>query len=454
MIKDFIRKSATVAVLLGCTATQADALRGTFRGDLAVGQIKIPIVFNFTENAEGVTECTLDSPSQGARGIATKIWHCSDDSVAVYCKSVGAKFRGHISGDTISGTFTQRGAVLPLVLTPEEDITVRRPQTPVAPFPYTTVDTVFESTGGARLAATLTLPAGGTTGSTPALVLVSGSGPQNRDEELFEHKPFAVLADFLARKGIATLRYDDRGTASSTGDYASATIDDFKADARNAMALLRGIPGIGRIGVAGHSEGGTIAFMLAAEKVPDFVVSLGGMAVSGKEAIMGQNIHSLDLAGVTGTAKEQSIRLLDRFFDIMINQTRKGTREEIDVDSLAEALGTHEVPAEIIASIKMAQKSRSTEVDALLAIEPSKYMGKVKCPVLAINGERDTQVSAVANIKAIKKYIPSAQTLVAPELNHLLQHCITGEVTEYGEIRETMAPEVLEAIAEFVSGLK
>ena len=165
------------------------------------------------------------------------------------------------------------------------------------------------------LAGTLTFPEGYTprrAAATPVVVMVTGSGLQNRDEEVFGHRPFAVIADALARKGIASLRYDDRGTGRSAGDFAAATIADFAVDARAAVAVLRTLPCIGPAGVLGHSEGGTVALMLAADGVPDFIVSIAGMAVSGKETILRQNRHALELSGLPEPSKAAGMKFIER----------------------------------------------------------------------------------------------------------------------------------------------
>ncbi|MDE5800444.1 MAG: CocE/NonD family hydrolase [Paramuribaculum sp.] len=445
-------KTIFLAWLLIASAPMANALTGSWRGELVLGPNKLPLVFNFSEDGRGVTQCTFDSPNQGAKGIPTMVLYCSADSVWVACSQIGASYGGRIADGTITGTFSQGGYSFPLVLKPETPIDERRPQTPRPPYPYTTIDTAFTAPDGAVMSATLTLPADVTKGTrVPAVVMVTGSGPQNRDEELFEHKPFAVIADYLARNGIASLRYDDRGTAKSGGDFASSTIYTFKDDAAAAIGLLRSLPEVGSVGVIGHSEGGTIAFMLGAEGAPDFIVSLGGMAVSGKETILSQNAHSLARAGITGAEQANCLRLLGLVFDEMADQYRRGVSQPVDVDSIATAEGIVVNPA-LMASLRASQGSRSDWYDAFLGLDARRYLEQTKCPVLAVNGGKDTQVSP-ANLDVVKALVPEAQTLLLPELNHLLQHATTGEMDEYGEIRETISPEALAAMAAFIKGL-
>lgn len=444
-------KNLFATLIIICSALQCNALSGSWRGNIAMGQAKLPIVFNFTVNDGGNTLCTLDSPAQGVKAIPAEVILCTPDSVSVSCAAVGATYSGRITANKVTGIFTQRGMAFPLDLTPEAPLEERRPQTPRPPFPYESVDTTFTAPDGAVLSATLTLPLNARSCKTPAVVMVTGSGPQNRDEEIAEHRPFAVIADWLARNGIASLRYDDRGTAKSTGDAIHATTHTLKDDAAAGIALLRTLAPLGKVGVLGHSEGGTIAFMLAAEGNADFVVSLAGMAESGKETLMRQNSTSLDKAGLSNTDKENSLRLINMIFDTMAQQWRSGKSATVDVDSLARSAGIA-IPAAIAPSLKLSQQMRSPWLDAFTALNPRDYLAKVKCPLLAINGTKDTQVHP-HNLEVIGSLVPRARTLLMPDLNHLMQHAQSGEVSEYGQIRETISPDVLAAIVSFVNSL-
>lgn len=440
--------SRILPIIFILTSVNAYALSGSWRGDLNLGQMKVPLVFNFSETESGETQCTLDSPSQGAKGIATELVHCSADSIALTCKAIGASYTGKLYSDTIKGRFEQRGYAFPLDLTPDIPIEERRPQTPKPPFPYSVTDTTFVAPDGAIMSATLTVPMIADSKKMPVVVMVTGSGPQNRDEEYCDHKPFAVIADFLARNGIASLRYDDRGTGKSTGNYLTSTTYIIKDDAVSGVDWLRSIPSIGDIGVLGHSEGGTIAFMIGAEDKADFIVSLAGMAISGKETLMRQNSHNLDKLTLSDADKANSLKLIELGFDTIINQVHKGQNEPVDIDALA-ADNNLRVPNQILQSLKMTQSTRAPWFDAFLVLNPRDYLGKVKCPILAINGEKDKQVYP-DNLTVIKEYIPHAETLLMPELNHLMQHAVTGEMTEYDEIRETISSDVLDAIVRFI----
>lgn len=450
-MKRYLILLSVLLTLVLSSATKASALTGSWRGELELGQMKLPLVFNFTETQDGSTEATLDSPAQGAKGISTEVTLCTGDSVSLTCNVIGASYAGRITSGMIKGVFTQRGYSFPLNLTPETPLEERRPQTPKPPYPYTVTDTTFTAPDGAVLSATLTVPMQTSSKKMPAVVMITGSGPQNRDEEIFEHRPFAVIADFLARNGIVSLRYDDRGTGKSSGNFSTATTSTFKEDAESGLSLLRGLPCVYKAGALGHSEGGTIALMLGAEKKADFIVSLAGMAVTGKETMMRQNSDALDHAGFSIEDKENSMKLISSFFDEIDRQHKQGESLPIDIDSIAAAIGV-KVNPQIVSLLKANQRTRTPWLDALIGLNPQEYIKNIKCPLLAVNGEKDTQVRP-DNLTVIKELAPHARIMSMPGLNHLMQHAATGGVEEYGDIRETISPEVLDAIVQFINSL-
>ncbi len=283
----------------------------------------------------------------------------------------------------------------------------------------------------------------------PIIVMVTGSGPQNRDEEIFEHRPFAVIADYLARNGVASFRYDDRGTASSKGDYSAATIETFKADAESALKLAKSLPGVGKAGILGHSEGGTLAILIAAERKPDFIITLAGMATPSKETLLAQNIRLLDQLGIIGSQREASIRLIETLFDKISEQHRRGQSTPIDVDLICKEKSL-DVPAVVVESVKRNNQTRNPYFDSLVSLDPTESMKKINCPVLAINGTLDVQVNVDANLKAIETNVVNAEIRRMEGLNHLMQHAATGEISEYSEIAETITPDVLEIILNFI----
>ena len=387
-------------------ALQASAqnISGIWNGELNAGIQKIPLVLNLTTDGK----CTLDSPQQGAKGIPADIVFISADSLNVSLKALNASFAGKLQDGELKGVFTQHGFKLPLNLKPGERAAAKRPQTPKPPYPYQTEEVTFVNVqAGATLAGTLTLPQD----ARCVVLMVTGSGQQNRDEELFEHKPFAVIADYLARHGIATLRYDDRATGASVGgEVKSATTRDFMGDAAAGLDFLRSRKTFDKVGILGHSEGGTIAFMLGAQQKPDFVISLAGPGVKGDTLLAAQANRILALHGMP---------------------------ESLTVEKYRQQQSIQSVPW----------------IKWFMDYDPTDDIRRTHCPVMAINGDRDCQVISSQNLTAIRQLLPpSEKNLIKeyPGLNHLFQHCQTGLPTEYGVIEETISQEVLKDIADWL----
>lgn len=385
-------------------------IEGDWMGKLNLGPQSLTIVLHVNCNAQGKVECTLDSPDQGVKGIAVETDYCSSDSISVSIASLALSFQGKLKGDEIVGTFIQ-GQSFPLILKRGEE-KLNRPQNPVAPYPYKTEEVAFKNVAdGATLVGTLSYPVGYKKGKTPVVLMVTGSGQENRDEEIFDHKPFLVIADYLARHGVATLRYDDRGFGKSTGgDVEHATTLDFMRDAASGVDFLRTSKQFGKVGILGHSEGGSIAFMLGAKGKIDFVISMAGIGVKGDTALTAQANKILELTG-------QSMHF-----------------------------STHQYRMNAIIE-------RSPWLNFFIDYDPSGDISKTLCPVMAINGSRDVQVIPSLNLMGIKAHLkPNSKNIIKeyPSLNHLFQHCKTGNVLEYRMIEETISPEVLEDIVRFI----
>ena len=391
-------------------------LIGSWSGKLDLGVIKLTLVLHL-EQADGYVVVTLDSPDQNAVGIGTFKEFLSDDSLAVKVEQLNLTYRARLKEGKLDGTFSQNGLSIPLVMTrglPE----VKRPQHPKPPYPYETEEVSFTNEAdGATLAGTLTWPLGydKQAKQKPVVVLlVSGSGQQNRDEELLGHKPFLVIADYLARQGIASLRYDDRATGASVGgDVKNATTKDFARDAAAGLDFLRGKKAFSKVGLLGHSEGGAIAFMLGAQKKTDFIVSLAGPGVKGDTLLAAQGNRIYSLSGMPANLTVEKYRQQKEVQDM------PWLRWYIDYD-------------------------------------PADDIRKTRCPVFALNGEADVQVIAFQNLTAIQQLLPKSKknlVKVYPGLNHLFQHCTTGLITEYGQIEETISPEVLSDIVQWMKGL-
>ena len=368
------------------------------------------------EQADGYVKASLDSPDQSAYGIPAIKEFLSDDSVDVKVETIGATYRAKLKEDKLDGSFSQMGMKIPLEMTKGVQ-EIKRPQEPKPPFPYETEEVTFKNEkDSTTLAGTLTWPVGYDKNQKPVVVLmVSGSGQQNRDEEIFKHKPFLVIADYLARQGIATLRYDDRATGKSVGgEVTNATTADFMRDAAAGIDYLRNRRTFGKVGILGHSEGGSIAFMLGARKKVDFIVSLAGPGVKGDTLLAAQSNRILLLSGQPANMTVEKYRQQD---------------------------AVQQIPW----------------IQWFNDYDPSDDIRKTRCPFFALNGDRDCQVISSLNLTAIKQLLPqSKRNLVKeyPGLNHLFQHCTTGLPTEYGQTEETISPEVLQDIAQWIQSLR
>ena len=412
-------------------AFAANAQEGTWNGELNVMGNKVPLVFNFSTNG-----CTIDSPSQGVNGIQAEKTVKDDGTISVKVGMIGATFEGKMTDGEIKGTYVQNGFQLPLTLKPGKQV-VKRPQTPVPPFPYKEEGVSFTN-AQYTFNGTLTLPENYSK-NTPVVLMVTGSGQQNRDEELFSHKPFAVIADALARQGIASLRYDDRGWGDKSVNFADFTTDDFRQDAAAALPLLR--KRFNKVGILGHSEGGTIAMMLAAEGKADFIVSLAGMAISGKETLIMQNRQAMSAIGLPKETVDSYCNSISKALDEIASGKKAS---EINIDDVPQALKP--------ITIKALQQADTPYIRHFLTVDVGKLLPEIKCPVLALNGTKDTQVDCDANTTRIEKGLANCKHSIKKidGVNHLFQHCNTGIVTEYQQIEETISPEVLQEVAKWI----
>ena len=419
------------SVVFAMMAFAANAQEGTWNGELNVMGNKVPLVFNFSTNG-----CTIDSPSQGVNGIQAEKTVKDDGTISVKVGMIGATFEGKMTDGEIKGTYVQNGFPLPLTLKPGK-LVVKRPQTPVPPFPYKEESVSFTN-AQYTFNGTLTLPENYSK-NTPVVLMVTGSGQQNRDEELFSHKPFAVIADALARQGIASLRYDDRGWGDKSVNFADFTTDDFRQDAAAAIPLLR--KRFNKVGILGHSEGGTIAMMLAAEGKADFIVSLAGMAISGKETLIMQNRQAMSAIGLPKETVDSYCNSISKALDEIASGKKAN---EINIDDGPVALKP--------ITIKALQQADTPYIRHFLTVDAGKLLPEIKCPVLALNGTKDTQVDCDANTTRIEKGLANCKHSIKKidGVNHLFQHCNTGIVTEYQQIEETISPEVLQEVAKWI----
>lgn len=439
-------------------AAHAQDVTGDWGGTLKAGPQSLKIVLHVTAADSGYA-VTMDSPDQGAFGLPATSAEYREPELSVKWDRLKAAFTGKVEGDSLKGIFVQ--GMFPLALNMGRgDYALRRPQEPKPPFPYRSeVVTVYNNLDSVSLAGTLTLPEG--KGPFPAVVLVTGSGAQNRDEELMGHKPFAVIADYLTRRGIAVLRCDDRGVGQSTGDFPTSTTADFTQDALAAFDFLTKRPEIARkkIGILGHSEGGTIVFMAAAQNPKiAFVVSLAGAAARGDSLLLTQNRAILKAQGAPDSAASAYVDVLRDIF--RLQELFPVEYLQAHSDSLAKVL----FPAGPRASLPVPVRQNAMTVlvtpqEAWMRYfkrnDPKPYVQATRCPVLALNGTKDTQVDAAINLGLIRQYAAESGnkqvTVKAYEgLNHLFQHADTGSPNEYAQIEETISSEVLADITAWI----
>ena len=466
-MKRIILTLAAFLIVLPQMNAQESVVTGTWLGKLSVGAVELRIVFNIGVDADGILNATMDSPDQGARGIQVGDVTFEDDSLIILAPNLRGDYRGVMVNDTsLDGTWTQSGMSYKLDLVKQAgEFKLNRPQEPMTPFPYVEENVKFPSLGGDfSLAGTLTLPEG--EGPFPATILVSGSGSQNRDEEIFGHKPFKVLADHLTREGIAVLRYDDRGVGESGGNPLGATSGDFAMDARSAIDYLRGREDIDNemIGVTGHSEGGLIAFKLASEYDDiAFVVSLAGPGLKGRIILEDQTEYISRMNNLPEEILQQSMTINRKIYGIMedVEDPETGIQKiEASVRDFYRKEGTdEEIIDQVMDNLKNSINLASYPwMRYFTRSDPADYFTGIECPVLALNGDKDCQVMAGKNITAIVQGLrdtgnDNVKGKVMPGLNHLFQTADTGLPNEYGEIEETMSPEVLKIISEWISGL-
>lgn len=459
-------KLLTLLLFLISLTTVAQDITGKWNGLLKLPGFELRIVFNVSKNGETYAT-TMDSPDQGAFGIPMTSTELRGMSLKITHTAASIVYEGKISDDQkITGTFTQAGQVFPLELTRTavDKKAIIRPQDPVKPYPYYCEDVVIHNvTDSVDIAGTLTLPT--KDGIYPVVILISGSGPQNRDEELLGHKPFLILSDFLTRNGIAVLRFDDRGTNLSTGSFSQATSVDFAHDVECVVKYLINRKEINKakIGLIGHSEGGIIApIVAAANKNVSFIVLMAGTGVRGDELLLMQQEAIGKVSGVSDNDLAKIKFINRKAFDIVLENTDNKILET----KLSEYLKT------IVKDIPASQRSEGMTDDQLIELivkqttspwmlyfirhDPAQVLNNVKCPVLAINGSNDLQVPSKSNLEAIRASLIKAgnQNFTITELNglnHLFQECKTGNPAEYSTIEQTISPVALKAILEWIT---
>lgn len=435
---------------------------GTWLGSLNAGSA-LRVIFHINNEKDGQLHATMDSPDQGAKGISFSSVQINGDSIILKMEMIKGGFSGIFKTDTIiEGTWKQGGKTIPLMLRKTMKIDeLKRPQTPKPPFSYVSKDVEYDNADKTvHLGATITFPATGS--KFPAAILISGSGQQDRDESIFEHKPFAVIADYLTNQGFAILRVDDRGKGQSKGDLISATSADFAKDVETSLAFLKTQPQIDttKIGLIGHSEGGLIAAIVGSlHKEISFMVLLASPGENGASLLAEQNEALLRSGGLDSlTADSYKKLFLEQALAIvnandqsaaysnaqMIYQTWKSKVSSKTI----EALGFGSDSAAISDIRGKVKGFNSPWMKYFVKSDASKLFAKTAAKVLALNGSKDIQVIPTSNINGIqmalkKSKSKSYKTIIIPGLNHLFQHCKTCTINEYGQLEETISPEVL-----------
>lgn len=450
---DFTR--GTIPIKTEHKPAKPSDIDGSWMGTLDTGMAKLRVVFHIVNTEDGLI-ATMDSPDQGAKGLPTTAVTRDGHTLKIEAKSIGGSYEGMIAPDlsSIEGKWTQGGATLPLLLKRVKDeaelAPPKRPQNPIKPYPHREENVRYENkVQSVTMAATITIPPG--KGPFPGVVLITGSGPQDRDETLLGHKPFLVLSDYLTRRGIVVLRADDRGTGESTGVFANATTADFATDTEAGIAYLKSRTEVDphKIGLIGHSEGGVIAPMIAARnKDVAFIVMMAGTGVPGDQVLLAQaeaieiaNGKSSDDASKDAAKEHQMLNLVET------------DRDQADLEKKLREKMIGEVPeAQIGMQI---EQLTSPWFRYFLTYDPVTALRKVTCPVLVLNGSLDKQVLPDQNLPAIRKALEEAgnkhfEIDELQGLNHLFQTAKTGSPVEYAQIEETISPSALEKISRWI----
>lgn len=450
-------------LILGCACSLfSQEIEGDWYGKLE--QIQLNVVFHIDKH-NNEYQATLDSPDQGSFGITVDTVRFNDSKIEIIMTKLNATYIATFNNYVFSGAFSQDGFKMPLRLSRDktEVKEAKKYQEPNRPFPYLEEEVTFKN-GEVILSGTFTKPASNK--KHPVVILINGSGPQDRDEAMMGHKPFLVLSDFLTRKGIAVLRYDDRGFGKSTGNFSKATSEDFATDVETAVNYLNARVDIDKkhIGLIGHSEGGLIAPMVAANNQNiDFIVLMAGTGIPGDSLLLLQQQLVGKAMGMHGAQLKTLKKLNQKSFDI-INEYEDKSAIEFELSrylkSAIDTIPIENLPTGVIDDDTFI----STQVNLLtspwmrnfLSYDPATALERVRCPVLALNGNNDLQVPAKENLSAIETALNKGgnKNIMIKEfsgLNHMFQESETGSPAEYGSIEQTISPIVLEEIYKWIS---
>lgn len=441
-----------VLILLAQTF-YAQEITGPWQGELDIQGMKLPLILHVNKDGENL-KSTLDSPKQGAKDLPVSKTEFVNNELKFEATNLGVSYKGSLKDGKIEGTFSQGGMQLALTfvkLTGENKTVFNRPQTPKEPFDYKTEEVTFVNPIDKNtLAGTISIPKN-FKNSDKILVMITGSGKQNRDEELFGHKPFAVIADDFAKKGIATLRLDDRGIGGSSKGKDDDTSANYATDISTAVDFLVK-KGYKNIGLIGHSEGGMIAPIVSTtNKNVKFLVLMAGPGTQLDELLLKQNESAGKLAGMSDKDLAEAKIGNQKIYNFIKNY--KGNNYETDLKNfMTENFKGKMTDAEINQTVNQTKKNWFRY---FIKFNPDHYLSKIKIPVLALNGSKDFQVPAKDNLAAIKKSLTKAgnknfEIAEMEGLNHLFQECKTGAFSEYADIEQTISPKVLEKMSSWI----
>ena len=458
-----------ILFLLFCNTINAQQSKflGIWQGTLQVG-MDLRIVFHYNQNSSGHYYAVMDSPDQAAFGISTDTAFEKGDSIYIRIKKANISYAGQLKSDSlIEGIFTQ-GQTFPLTLKKVDHVekakSVKRPQTPKPPYAYLSEEVVYTNADNSlKYGATITTPQG--KGPFPGIVLITGSGAQNRDEEIFQHKPFALLADYLTKIGFMVLRVDDRGVGKSTGNFSTATSEDFANDVQVSMEYLKNRSGIdtNRIGLLGHSEGGMIAPMIAAKRNDiQFIILLAGPGIPVIDLMTEQNLAIFQKQGISGISlsaygklfKNICLSIVHSSDNISaVDHATKVLKDWLDHtdSSICAELNLTGKDEQINYVNSMVKEIMTPWYKYFLSYNPQPALQQLKCKVLAVNGDKDIQVLSSTNLEGIRNSLKSGHSPVydikeLKGLNHLFQQCNICTIQEYGQLEETLSPTLLETI--------
>ncbi|MBP2831179.1 alpha/beta fold hydrolase [Aquimarina sp. U1-2] len=461
-----MKKISAVVVFFLCSLfSNAQNMTGSWSGSLELQNSQLPLIFHI-QKKDSIYKTIMDSPAQGATGIIVDSTSVQDSLITYVIKNIGATYKGQLKNDTlIVGTFTQAGLQFPLDLKKGEIAKeVRKPQEPVPPFPYQNEEVSFTNKNGDTLYGTLAIPSKNDN-MFPAVLLITGSGPQNRNAELFGHKPFLVISDYLVRQGIAVLRFDERGVGASQGNFGKATTQDFADDLVSAFAYLseRNEINATQIGLVGHSEGGLVASMMASKNnTIHFVVLLATPGIRGDRVLASQTQKILEKSNIAKANIDTILGINRTTYDLIL----KNEDPELLKDKLRQHL-TGSISQLNVLNPKpehlstpqyiqmMVEQLASPWFTFFVKFDPKLCLQAIKCPVLVLQGENDTQVLPDNNLHAIETAFKKGnnkrvEIVRLQRLNHLFQQSQTGLPNEYGMIQETFSPKALQVLGEWI----